>query len=44
MHIQKAPTHAPLNPWEWPGKPFYRVQIDLPGPVMGEEIFVDAHS
>lgn len=42
----KPPPNAPLHPWEWPGKPWYRIHIDFAGPVEGKMllIIVDAHS
>ena len=43
---QNSPSKATLHPWEWPGKPWYRIHIDLAGPVMGKELLIiaDAHS
>ena len=43
---QKAPSRAPLHPWEWPEKPWSRVHLDYAGPWMGKMflIAVDAHS
>ena len=46
QNAQNSPPKATLHPWEWPGKPWYRIHIDLAGPVMGKEllIIVDAHT
>ncbi|XP_041863718.1 uncharacterized protein K02A2.6-like [Melanotaenia boesemani] len=43
---QKAPTAAPLHPWEWPETPWARIHIDYAGPFLGEMflVIVDAHS
>ena len=40
------PAAAPLQPWEWPQRPWARVHIDYAGPFMGRMflILVDAHS
>lgn len=42
----KLPPSAPLHPWEWPGKAWYRLHIDFAGPMEGKMILVivDAHS
>ena len=39
-------TAAPLHPWEWPEKPWFRIHIDHAGPVKGQLflIVVDAYS
>ena len=41
-----APAVAPLNPWIWPAKPWYRIHVDFAGPFLGKMFFliVDAHS
>ena len=43
---QKAPSEAPLHPWEWPKRPWTRVHIDHMGPFEGKTVLVvvDAHS
>ena len=43
---QKAPTAAPMHPWEWPARPWSRIHIDYAGPFRGKMflIVVDAHS
>ena len=30
---QKSPDEAPLNPWEWPKRPWSRIPIDHLGPM-----------
>ena len=43
---QKVPARAPLNPWEWPKRPWSRIHIDHLGPYEGKMLLVviDAHS
>ena len=44
---QKLPPKAPIQPWEWPEKPWTRLHIDHAGPVLGKmllQVIVDAHS
>ena len=43
---QKSPDEAPLNPWEWPIRPWSRIHIDHLGPIEGKMILIviDAHS
>ena len=43
---QSNPPTAPLNPWNWPSRPWARVHIDYAGPVEGHYllILIDAHS
>ena len=43
---QKAPTAAPMHPWEWPARPWTRIHIDYAGPFLGKMflVVVDAHS
>lgn len=43
---QRNPTPATLHPWEWPGQPWFRLNIDYAGPIGGKYILVlvDAHS
>ena len=31
----KSPPAAPLHPWEWPEKPWNRINIDYAGPLLG---------
>ena len=40
------PPMAPLQPWEWPQRPWARVHIDYAGPLFGRQILilVDTHS
>ena len=40
------PPTAPLQPWEWPQRPWARVHIDYAGPLLGRQflILMDAHS
>lgn len=42
----KAPTVAPLHPWEWPEKPWRRAHSDYAGPFLGKMFLeqVNAHS
>ncbi|XP_013385929.1 uncharacterized protein K02A2.6-like [Lingula anatina] len=42
----QLPPSAPLQPWEWPGRPWHRIHIDYMGPFEGRMILVivDAHS
>ena len=35
---QKSPEEAPLNPWEWPKRPWSRIHIDHLGPMEGKMI------
>ena len=41
---RKDPPAAPLHPWEWPSKPWFRVHADFAGPFLGKMflILVDA--
>ena len=43
---RKLAPQAPLHPWEWPGRPWYRLHVDYAGPFENEMILiiVDAHS
>ena len=36
----KSPPAAPLHPWEWPEKPWTRIQIDYAGPFLGKMLLV----
>ena len=42
----KLPASSTLQPWEWPGQPWYRIHIDFAGPFEGKMILVivDAYS
>ena len=43
---QSTPPVAPLQPWQWPTRPWARLHLDYAGPVKGRMylIIVDAHS
>ncbi|XP_046750596.1 uncharacterized protein K02A2.6-like [Diprion similis] len=43
---QKAPPHAPLTLWPWPGKVWDRIHADFLGPLFGDMylVVVDAYS
>ncbi len=43
---QKAPTQAPLHPWEWPSDKWQRIHVDYAGPFLGHMflVVVDAYS
>ncbi|CAI5657334.1 unnamed protein product [Oreochromis niloticus] len=43
---QKMPPPAPLHPWEWPGRPWSRLHLDVADPFLGHMflVLVDAHS
>ena len=43
---QSLPTVAPIQPWEWPERPWSRLHIDYAGPLLGHMflVVVDAHS
>ena len=43
---RSAPAVAPLHPWTWPTKPWWRSNIDFASPIEGRTllIVVDAHS
>ena len=43
---QKSPPTAPLQPWDWPERPWSRVHADYAGPFLGRMflVLVDAHS
>ncbi len=40
------PPPAPLQPWQWPTRPWARIHIDYAGPFMGHMflVLIDAHS
>ena len=40
------PPTAPLQPWEWPARPWAHLPLDYAGPLLGQMflILVDAHS
>lgn len=46
QRVQKMPQKTPVQPWEWPERPWTRLHIDHAGPVQGKMLFiiVDAHS
>ena len=35
---QHLPAKVPLRPWEWPERPWSRIQIDYAGPFLGKWI------
>ena len=43
---RKAPSEAPLHPWEWPDRPWARLHLDFAGPFLGRMflLVIDAHS
>ena len=43
---QKSPAHVPLQPWEWPSRPWARLHVDYARPFMGKMflILICAHS
>ena len=43
---QKAPSQAPMHPWEWPDRPWTRIHLDYAGPIQNKMILVvvDSHS
>ena len=45
QHVEHPPNTIP-HPWEWPGKPWFRVHAEYAGPFEGKMILilVDAHS
>jgi len=40
------PAVAPIQPWEWPERPWSRIHVDYAGPLLGHMflVVVDAHS
>ena len=46
QRFQHLPPVTPLQPWEWPQRPWARVHIDYAGPFLGQNflIVIDAHS
>ena len=42
----KKPPAVPIQPWDWPEKPWTRIHVDHAGPFMGKMllILVDSHS
>ena len=47
QHSQHLPAMAPIQPWEWPERPWSRLHVDYAGPLRGEHMFlvvVDAYS
>ena len=43
---RNVPADAPLQPWDWPEKPWSRLHMDYAGPFLGKMFFllIDAHS
>ena len=43
---QNLPARIPIQPWEWPERPWSRLHIDYAGPLLGHMflVVVDAHS
>ena len=43
---RKSPLEAPLQPWQWPHKPWVLLHLDYAGPFLGQMflIVIDAHS
>ena len=46
QQLRNLPPVAPLQPWEWPEKPWSRLHQDYAGPSMGKMflVVIDAHS
>ncbi|XP_045105029.1 uncharacterized protein LOC123500376 [Portunus trituberculatus] len=46
QQLRNLPPDAPLQPWEWPEKPWSRLHLDYAGPFMGKMflVVIDAHS
>ena len=46
QHSQHLPVMAPIQPWEWPERPWSRLHVDYAGPLRGHMflVVVDAHS
>ena len=42
--FRNQPPVAPLQPWEWPEKPWEHVHADNAGPFLGRQFFIDANS
>ena len=38
--VKLAPTLTPLQPWQWPTRPFQHEHIDLAGPFCGKMFFL----
>ena len=43
---RNLPAAAPIQPWEWPERPWSRLHVDYAGPLLGHMflVVVDAHS
>ena len=43
---RKKPPKVPIQPWDWPEKPWSRIHVDHTGPILGKTllIIVDAYS
>ena len=41
-----TPPSTPLQPWQWPSKPWTRIHVDFAGPIQGHMLLViiDVHS
>ena len=46
QNTRHLPPKVPLQPWEWPERPWSRIHIDYAGPFLGKWflVVVDAHS
>ena len=46
QQVKATPPAAPLQPWQWPSRPWARIHIDFAGPIEGKMmlIAIDAHS
>ena len=46
QHSQHLPAMAPIQPWEWPERPWSRLHVDYAGPLCGHMflVVVDAYS
>lgn len=46
VECRASPSVAPLQPWQWPTRPWARIHVDYAGPVLGQMLLVviDAHS
>ena len=40
QETQSKPPPAPLNPWQWPSRPWSRLHVDFAGPFMGKTLLV----
>ena len=46
QEVQSSPSAAPLNPWQWPSRPWTRLHLDFAGPLENRMflILIDAHT